>query len=494
VFSPKTGLLYEQRLILKALETSGECPVTNEKLDQEQDLCKVKSSSVSLPRPPTGDSFPSMLNHLQNEWDSLLLEQVSLRKELVETRKDLATALYEREAAGAVIARLLKENEGLKNQLEEFNGDHAANKDDMELENNGQGTQGTLPQAISERVVKCNDELVAARGPWQKKLKSNPVELKETDWKANRTLKPHKTNKPGVSCIAVESFDIRKESSTSKWVVSGGADCDVKVIDGKLGQVAATLSKHKGKVTDVCLSGNMIASASEDKSMILWGHGENGAWKDSHVIREHTKSVTSCPIHPTRELVGTTGLDGLWCLTDISSGDIVLRHSVESSKFSCGRFHPDGKLFGMGDKSGTVSIFSILDDPTKGNATTLDHGSRVNSLSFSENGYLCASAGDDGAVKIWDLRTLAVFSTISCENKGAKATCVSFDQTGGYIAMGDSAGGIQILRKPKKKKVPEWTSVVSLFEHKKAIASLAFSGSSLWASSLDRSVVEYCAV
>ena len=115
VVAGKTGLVYEARVLRKALASNGgRCPVTGTSLDAATDLVEIKCSPLVLPRAPSSQSFPALLSTLQNEWDSVLLEQVALRKELAETRRDLAVALYEREAATGVISRLLQENDERK--------------------------------------------------------------------------------------------------------------------------------------------------------------------------------------------------------------------------------------------------------------------------------------------------------------------------------------------------------------------------------------------
>ena len=57
------------------------------------------------------NSVPSAIGMLQAEWDAQVLEAYQLRKRLEDTRKELAHALYQHEAACRVIARLVKEKE-----------------------------------------------------------------------------------------------------------------------------------------------------------------------------------------------------------------------------------------------------------------------------------------------------------------------------------------------------------------------------------------------
>jgi pre-mRNA-processing factor 19 len=72
----------------------------------------ILAASPFVPiRPPTATSIPSMMALFQNEWDSVMLECHSLKKQLDSTRQELSHALFQYDAACRIIARLLKEKE-----------------------------------------------------------------------------------------------------------------------------------------------------------------------------------------------------------------------------------------------------------------------------------------------------------------------------------------------------------------------------------------------
>merc|ERR1719296_680123 len=102
VFSPTTGHVYEKRLIMKVLESSGACPITKE------DLVEMKANKAVRPRPASATSIPGMLTLLQSEWDALMAETYELKTHLDTTRKQLSHALYQHDAACRVVARLLR--------------------------------------------------------------------------------------------------------------------------------------------------------------------------------------------------------------------------------------------------------------------------------------------------------------------------------------------------------------------------------------------------
>lgn len=147
VASKKSGAVFEKRLIEKYIEENGKDPVSGEELDLE-DLLPIKSARIVRPRPPTLTSIPALLSQFQNEWDSLAIETYNLREQLARTREELATALYQHDAAVRVIARLTKERDEARDALSKVtvSGSAATNGDAMAVDTD------TLPEYLAELV------------------------------------------------------------------------------------------------------------------------------------------------------------------------------------------------------------------------------------------------------------------------------------------------------------------------------------------------------
>lgn len=65
-----------------------------------------------------GSSVPHLLNQMQSEWDSAMLQIAQLKKQLEESQQELASALYLNDGAKRVIARLIKERDEARAELE----------------------------------------------------------------------------------------------------------------------------------------------------------------------------------------------------------------------------------------------------------------------------------------------------------------------------------------------------------------------------------------
>ena len=112
--------------------------------------------------------------------------------------------------------------------------------------------------------------------------------------------------------------------------------------------------------------------------------------------------------------------------------------------YTAGRFHPDGKLLGAGTADSAVRIFDVQSQTTA--ATLSGHAGRITSVAFSENGYHLAVTGEDNNVKLWDLRKLANFKTLTLGD-GETANVATFDASASYLAVGGSSSLRYVLRR-----------------------------------------------
>jgi len=422
VVTAKSGYLFDRRLIEKYIDSTGKCPVSGEELSMD-DLISIKANKVVKPRPTQATSIPGMLSIFQNEWDSLMLETYTLKQQLDTARQELSHSLYQHDAACRVIARLTKERDTARAALATAQADISttANAAAMDMDD----AQG-IPASIIEKMATVSKGLSKGR----KKRTIAPTQATAeqiTKYASSLSTNVHGSSKPGVLCL-----DLTKDGSLA---VTGGVDGTVVVTNRESGQIAATLTGHSKKVTDVLFhpTEDLIFTSSADKTARVWNKN-GGDYATAQQLKCHSGEVSGTTLHVTGDYLVTASLDETWAFWDIHTGSVLLQKPSTGSGYTVPQFHPDGLILATGT---TDALIRIWDIKAQQNVHTFEgHQGKVNSISFSENGYYMATAAEDNTVKLWDLRKLKNFATINADG----ASAVDFDFAGQYLACGAGKG------------------------------------------------------
>ncbi len=163
--SPKSGAIFERRLVVKYIAEHGTDPVSNEALT-EADLITVKTTpGIVRPRPPSATSIPALLASFQNEWDALMLETFELRQKYREARQELTGALYNHDAACRVIARLSRERDearaALANVQASLGAAQQVEADGMDVDRPAAGPSARDQDGITDEIIEKMAEVSA---------------------------------------------------------------------------------------------------------------------------------------------------------------------------------------------------------------------------------------------------------------------------------------------------------------------------------------------
>jgi pre-mRNA-processing factor 19 len=422
--------------------------VTKESLSVD-DLIAVQPQKWVNPRPEATMSVPGLLSAFHNEWDALMLETHALRKELQTTRQELSHALYQHDAACRVIARMMKERDDARDALANAKGSAKRSAADA-----GEPESKKKRGGISADIIAKMEAMAKERsGPRKKRTISSTLattdDISGYDSKVTQAL--HKTTSGGINAIAIKPSD-------ENIIATASTDHTVAIFDKASSQRVQQLSGHSKKVHDVKFAGDNLLSAGADKIVKLWG--SDGAEKA--VFSDHTADVTSVSVHPSNSYFVSTSLDKTWGFHDIASGTcITLVNDDTDSAITCGSFHPDGVILGMGTKDAAVKLWDAKESRK---LLQLDgHTNDVTGLSFSENGYYLATSAKDG-VKVWDLRKSKIVHEIECRD----AHAVAFDHSGSYLAIGGHNAQIYQVK-------GKW-DMLKEFKVAKTVKSVAFGG------------------
>lgn len=313
----------------------------------------------------------------------------------------------------------------------------------------------------------------------------------------------HSTKPPGITCLST--------SKNGQLTLTGGMDKNLVIYDRSTGKNLATCKGHSKKVTaadfvsatpeDGDALPELIASASLDKTVRLWtlapppagnSKKKHEAYTAAGTITSHTDEVTGLAVHPSRTLIATSSADGSWALHDVADANepkTVLqislpRQDVQATSIA---FHPDGNLLGVGCSDSSILMFQVttggLAHEFAGHKET--GGGAVNSISFSENGYILASSADQAgsAVNVWDLRKTKLLASLPASSEDAKTNVIAWDPSALYL----SAAGTSL----RVWSYKGWDAPILNFEENTAEltgVSWAKEGSEVLVSGMDRTI------
>ncbi|KAJ5656166.1 hypothetical protein N7507_008116 [Penicillium longicatenatum] len=445
VVSPKSGSVFEKRLIEAYITEHGKDPVNGEELAVDE-LIDVKSQRVVRPRPPTLTSIPSLLSVFQEEWDALALETYTLQQNLAQTRRELSSALYQHDAAVRVIARLTKERDEARDALSKVSvGASRAGADGEAMQVDSEG----LPQAVLERIETTQATLSKTR-------RKRPIPEGWATSDAISAFKLVETSEPlypGSRALSVDS--------TGDLALFGGSDGAVGVYSLSQKSVVQTL-KTDGLVTDATWAGNKAVVGSATGTVKVFENGSEVASFSSHA-----GEVTAVAVHATGDIVASVGVDKSYVLYDLSTNSVVTQIFTDSGKqmllkdtvdhvtnkhysaLLSVNFHPDGHLLSAGGADGQIKIFDIK---TGAAAADFAMSGPVKCLFFSENGtFLAAVAAQSTTVSIWDLRSSKETKVL---DTGSEVQSIFWDYTGQFLLTGGPSGlTVQQFTKASK----EWS-------------------------------------
>lgn len=181
-------------------------------------------------------------------------------------------------------------------------------------------------------------------------------------------------------------------------LASGSADRTVRLWNVETGEQLEMLRGHQGAVTGIVFhaDGSLIASSDDEGTVILWSDG----WKKTAEWSQET-GVTNLAL--SGNVLAASLVDGRITLWDVATqeslGELTGSHTdlIEALAFS-----PDGKIMASGSRDNTIVLWDMTTLQPIGQPLKF-HTNWVSGLSFSPDGKLLASASRDNTLQLWDV-------------------------------------------------------------------------------------------
>lgn len=388
-------------------------------------------SRTTKPRTVNQTSIPAMLQTFQNEWDALMVETFTLKKQLDQCRTELATALFKQDAAERTIARLIRERDeavaearaGAGRRLGASSGGGMEDNNDvapMEIEGGGLSSE-------QEKLLENT-----AAGLIQKR-KSRVVP--STTASVKEVSRLHETAASPDQKAKLLSMDTSSQVEVNLLAV-GGSTGFVSLFDTSTSKFGNGFQAHTKAVNCVkfAMGSNCLVTGSSDKTVKIW-KSQGNSYNAAHTLTGlHSDSVVGLSVHPCGSLFASASRDQTWAFVDAQAGSTVFSISQpDIGSYSDIQFHPDGLLLATVGEDAEYHL-RLWDVKSKENVVSFPgHKGRINSVVFSENGFYLATGSSDQTVKMWDLRNLAspIFAN---EKSDGEVMGVAFDHTGEYLA------------------------------------------------------------
>lgn len=426
-----SGYICERRLLLSKLaDTAGRDPFgTDGRSLSESDLISIKLplATAPPPRPSTASSFSNLLEMIQQEHDTLLLELFDTRKALEETRMELSQALYQNDAAVRVIARLALERDEARRQLTEWSAEAGApflqnntvnltnapavvpeEEHQMDVEEQERKQITTIPEDDLQSLMHAWKQLSEQRKLQHKKKKTDvsldkPIQISSNSEVQIKSV--HKSNKPGIVALTT----IFQPKTQHEYVMSVGVDKTLVVYNQSTQQIIQAL--HNGNNKQFTALDTVYASSS-----ILVGAADASGF--IQVFKEVWNEQDNCSAG--FELLGT----GLQIVPQGEENINVVNLS----------FHPMGEYILVVLANGNITIVKVADEDLKAISSIQqqqdrsDSGILVTASQLHPDGLICCVAKSDGSIQVWDLKTQSLASTIDGNNTAV--TSIAFSENG----------------------------------------------------------------
>jgi WD40 repeat protein len=250
----------------------------------------------------------------------------------------------------------------------------------------------------------------------------------------NNKLLVNRAGHPTTRCAAF--------SPDGAVLATGGDDGNLFLCDAATGKTITTLVKHPGAVSAVIFAadGRTLVSACDGGLVKVW---DRATGQEQATWREHRQQIYCASFSPDGKWLVTGG--GNWTTGD--PGELLVwewpagrvRARLEGHRLAVWSivFLADGKRFAASDSSGAVKIWDL---ETLAEERTFQHPTWIRPLALSPDGKTLAVGRGDGSIRLWDTATWT--EQASCDGHKSFTFWLQYSPDGKSLAASASDGMI----------------------------------------------------
>jgi len=193
-------------------------------------------------------------------------------------------------------------------------------------------------------------------------------------------------------------------SEPSDKIITGGMDSKLCVWDTKGSVKCVDLNGHTGSISQVTCSPHIpiAVSSSYDKSLKVWSL-ENNSCMNTLINTKlgHDKAIRTFLWN--NSLVCSGGRDGLVCMWDIQTGDLISVGDEHRAPVQCIVADDARDVIMSGGMDGTLQVWDLRTATNTGGVENAIKGS-INDVKMANDGNMVVVAGSDKTIKLLDPR------------------------------------------------------------------------------------------
>ncbi|SCU80702.1 LAFA_0C00694g1_1 [Lachancea sp. 'fantastica'] len=342
---------------------------------------------------------------VQKTLESFNAEVIVENESLRDRRERLAELVFQNPSFKE---QLLDKNKGLP-ATEEPDASEFEAEDEEKDEDEDEFYTPASDALVHARKFLIRDSLDRA----QKRLKAKFALASEQD--VHRTISGRRALNSKLSTYELQGSQIVSERPVSKVKYSPNQTCaatgswkgDIQFLDPETLQISRKIEVgHDGKIggLDWESTSRFLVSGGADNLVKIWDLCADDM-RPQAVFKGHENRVANVKFHPSDKYIASASFDLTWRLWDVESQKELLLQEGHSKEVYSLDFQTDGSLI---CSAGLDSIARVWDLRSGQSLMALEgHAKPIYGVSWSPNGHVVATASGDGTVKVWDLRNAA---------------------------------------------------------------------------------------